>query len=133
MKVVLAVLGILLLLLLLVGLPSNGMSQFSVVIPTPTAPPDLGQELARFAATHDWQDELTRAGSTLSPGQVETLTDDLALENADIDGRRLGYEIEWHTYPIPHAVCPEEIRDIADWLVRVVPEVAPERSPSSPP
>ena len=45
--------------------------------------------------------------------------------------QRLGYEIEWRTYPMPHAVCPEEIRDIADWLVRVVPDAAPERSPSS--
>ena len=41
----------------------------------------------------------------------------------------LGYEVEWRTYPIPHAVCPEEIRAIAAWLERVVPEV-PERSPS---
>ena len=39
--------------------------------------------------------------------------------------QRLGYEIEWHTYPMPHAVCPEEIRDIADWLVRVVPDPDP--------
>ena len=47
--------------------------------------------------------------------------------------QRLGYEVEWRTYPMPHAVCPEEIRDIADWLVRVVPDTAPERSRSSSP
>ena len=47
--------------------------------------------------------------------------------------QRLGYEIEWRTYPMPHAVCPEEIRDIADWLIRVVPDAPPERSPSSSP
>ena len=34
---------------------------------------------------------------------------------------RLGYEVDWRTYPIPHSVCPEEIRDIAAWLHRVVP------------
>ena len=34
---------------------------------------------------------------------------------------RLGYEVEWRTYPMPHAVCPEEIRDIATWFVRAVP------------
>ncbi len=27
-----------------------------------------------------------------------------------------GYPVEWHSYVMPHAVCPEEIRDIAGWL-----------------
>ncbi len=27
-----------------------------------------------------------------------------------------GYDVEWHTYPVAHAVCPEEIRDISTWL-----------------
>lgn len=27
-----------------------------------------------------------------------------------------GYACEWHDYPIPHAVCLEEIQDIGDWL-----------------
>jgi phospholipase/carboxylesterase len=31
------------------------------------------------------------------------------------------YAVEWHTYPMPHSVCPEEIVDIADWLRRVLP------------
>jgi phospholipase/carboxylesterase len=30
------------------------------------------------------------------------------------------YSVEWHTYPMPHSVCPEEIADIAEWLRRVV-------------
>lgn len=30
--------------------------------------------------------------------------------------RRLGYRIEWHCYPMPHAVCPQEIVDISAWL-----------------
>jgi phospholipase/carboxylesterase len=33
---------------------------------------------------------------------------------------RLGYRVEWHTYPIAHAVCPEEIRDASAWLSAVV-------------
>lgn len=28
----------------------------------------------------------------------------------------LGYQVEWHEYPMPHAVCPEEVSDIARWL-----------------
>jgi phospholipase/carboxylesterase len=29
---------------------------------------------------------------------------------------RLGYKVEWREYPMPHAVCGEEIADIAGWL-----------------
>jgi phospholipase/carboxylesterase len=31
---------------------------------------------------------------------------------------RQGYALEWHDYPMPHSVCPEEIRDIEQWLTR---------------
>ena len=27
-----------------------------------------------------------------------------------------GYEVEWHEYPMAHAVCPQEIADIGVWL-----------------
>jgi phospholipase/carboxylesterase len=33
---------------------------------------------------------------------------------------RAGYSVEWHVYPMPHAVCDEEIADIATWLRRVL-------------
>ncbi len=32
----------------------------------------------------------------------------------------LGYAVEWRQYPMPHAVCPEEIQDIGAWLRRVL-------------
>lgn len=28
----------------------------------------------------------------------------------------MGYAIEWHEYPMAHAVCPQEIDDISNWL-----------------
>jgi phospholipase/carboxylesterase len=31
-----------------------------------------------------------------------------------------GYPVEWHEYPMPHSVCQQEIRDIGDWLRRVL-------------
>jgi phospholipase/carboxylesterase len=31
-----------------------------------------------------------------------------------------GYPVEWHTYPMPHSVCPQEVADIAQWLRAVV-------------
>ena len=32
----------------------------------------------------------------------------------------LGFDVTWRTYAMPHAVCPDEIRDLGDWLERVV-------------
>ena len=32
----------------------------------------------------------------------------------------LQYKVEWHDYPMEHAVCPAEIRDIGTWLSRVL-------------
>ena len=29
-----------------------------------------------------------------------------------------GFTVEWHDYPMAHAVCPEEIRDIRTWLLK---------------
>ncbi len=30
--------------------------------------------------------------------------------------RGFGHPLEWHTYPMAHQVCPQEIYDLADWL-----------------
>ncbi len=30
--------------------------------------------------------------------------------------QQLGYAIDWHSYPMAHAICPEEISAIHDWL-----------------
>ena len=32
----------------------------------------------------------------------------------------LGYHVEWHDYPMPHSVCPEEIADIGTWLTKTI-------------
>jgi phospholipase/carboxylesterase len=31
-----------------------------------------------------------------------------------------GYPVEWHSYPMPHSVCPQEVADIAAWLRKVL-------------
>ncbi|HJP98405.1 MAG TPA: dienelactone hydrolase family protein, partial [Rhodanobacteraceae bacterium] len=30
--------------------------------------------------------------------------------------REWGYTVDWHSYPMAHQVCPQEISDLADWL-----------------
>ncbi len=33
---------------------------------------------------------------------------------------KLGYDVDWHQYPMPHSVCAEELEDISAWLTRVL-------------
>ena len=33
---------------------------------------------------------------------------------------KLGYDLDWHQYPMPHSVCAEELEDISAWLARVL-------------
>lgn len=30
--------------------------------------------------------------------------------------RGMGYAVEWHSYVMPHSVCPQEVADLAAWL-----------------
>lgn len=32
----------------------------------------------------------------------------------------LGHPVEWHAYPMPHSVCPQEIADMNRWLLEVL-------------
>lgn len=32
----------------------------------------------------------------------------------------LGYPLQWREYPMPHSLCPQEITDIAAWLVKIL-------------
>ena len=40
------------------------------------------------------------------------------------DSRQLlscaGYNVDWHTYPMPHAVCEPEVADLRAWLTRAL-------------
>ncbi|OGA50916.1 MAG: carboxylesterase [Betaproteobacteria bacterium RIFCSPLOWO2_12_FULL_62_58] len=33
---------------------------------------------------------------------------------------KMGYTVEWHDYPMQHAVCLEEVRDISAWLRKTI-------------
>ena len=39
------------------------------------------------------------------------------------DSRQLlagaGYNLEWHAYPMPHSLCPQEVTDLRAWLARI--------------
>ncbi len=48
--------------------------------------------------------------------------DPVVILQRGVDSRDLlqsmGYALEWHTYPMAHAVCPEEIGDLRHWLAQ---------------
>jgi phospholipase/carboxylesterase len=41
-------------------------------------------------------------------------------ENTRATLQQGGVSLEWHAYPMAHSVCPEELKDIARWLRRVL-------------
>lgn len=34
--------------------------------------------------------------------------------------KALGYPLEWHEYAMPHSVCPQEVHDLRQWLLKVL-------------
>lgn len=32
----------------------------------------------------------------------------------------MGHAVEWHSYPMPHAVCPQEIEHLSAWLKKIL-------------
>ena len=45
----------------------------------------------------------------------------IAAAHASRDAlRAMGYDVEWHEYPMPHSVCIEEIRDMNAWLLKAL-------------
>ena len=52
-------------------------------------------------------------GDTVLPMGLGTMSRDFLIAQ--------GYAVEWHDYPMAHAVCAPEIADIRDFLFRVLP------------
>ncbi|NYT78784.1 dienelactone hydrolase family protein [Alcaligenaceae bacterium] len=47
----------------------------------------------------------------------------IALDRAQASRQaleKMGYPVSWHTYPMPHSVCLEEVQDIAAFLRKVL-------------
>lgn len=55
----------------------------------------------------------------LAHGRSDTVIPiDRALSSRDAL-LQLGYDVEWHDYPMPHSVCPQETEDVSTWIRRV--------------
>jgi phospholipase/carboxylesterase len=56
----------------------------------------------------------------LAHGAQDPIVAPLLGEQARATLEASGHPVEWHTYPMPHSVCPQEVADIAQWLRRMV-------------
>jgi phospholipase/carboxylesterase len=71
----------------------------------------LAESLARESS------EASRAVPIMMAHGVSDPLIPLALAEQSRDRlQQLGYMVDWHTYPMTHAVYPQEIRDLRDWL-----------------
>ena len=68
------------------------------------------------------KEEMKEANRNLPLFMAHGLYDDIIpLRRAEQSRKILldaGYDVEWHTYPMPHSVCAEELVDIASFLVK---------------
>ena len=84
------------------------------------------QELAGLMAlstylplASDIEDEVLKLPTFMAHGTFDpVLPIELGRESADFLRAR-GLDVEWHDYPMAHAVCTEEIDDIRRWLQTV--------------
>ncbi len=86
--------------------PLAGILALSTYLP-------LADSLADEAAAANRQVPLMMAHGTQDP----VVPVSLALQSRDMLQQQ-GYNVAWRTYPMQHAVCPEEVQDIRDWLVQ---------------
>ncbi len=70
-------------------------------------------------------DERTRANYATPVFLGHGTQDPIVELKRGLEARELleaaGYPVEWHSYAMPHSVCPQEVADIATWLRRVLP------------
>jgi phospholipase/carboxylesterase len=52
----------------------------------------------------------------MAHGTADTVLPLTLAESARRTLGALGYEVEWHAYPMPHSVCMEEVSAIGAWL-----------------
>ena len=52
----------------------------------------------------------------IAHGQFDPVVPYQLAEQAQTILEQLGYQLEFHSYPIDHSVCPEEIQAVGEWI-----------------
>jgi len=76
--------------------------------------------LSGYLLLPEHADQFTQASSATSVFMAHGVHDPIVPFSLGDHTRRrlesLGYSMQWHSYPIEHNVCLEEIRQIGDWM-----------------
>ncbi|MNT32485.1 Carboxylesterase 2 [compost metagenome] len=56
----------------------------------------------------------------MAHGQYDPVVSLARAEASLAELKRLGYDVRWRTYPMPHSVCAEEVADISAFLNEVL-------------
>ena len=80
--------------------------------------------LSSYLLLEDSLDREAAAANKLTPILMVHGTEDPVIPIQLAEASRValqarGYRIDWHTYPMPHSVCAEEVQEIAQFLVNV--------------
>jgi len=97
--------------------------------------PRFSERLAGVMALSTYLPLASRLAAERGPANLATpvfmahgLADAVIPIARGIDSRdqlkSLGYSIEWHQYPMAHALCAEEVTDIRHFLLRVLPPLS---------
>ena len=52
----------------------------------------------------------------MAHGQFDPVVPYAGGESSAAALKQCGFDVQWHRYPMQHAVCAEEIRDLGDWM-----------------
>lgn len=84
--------------------------------------------LSTYLATADLIEKSWGSGATTRPdlavflghGKLDPMVPEVLGQQALSKLKDYGYQPEYHSYPIEHSVCLEEIRDIAAWMTKTL-------------
>jgi phospholipase/carboxylesterase len=92
-----------------------GLMALSTYLPLPDY---FNDEVLNDAATVNQDLPIFMAHGSFDPVLPMTL----GRSSADLL-QESGYKVEWHDYPMAHAVCAEEIDDIRNWLLSIFTDI----------
>jgi phospholipase/carboxylesterase len=87
--------------------PLAGIVALSTYVP-------MSEEAARASVT----DAAARQPVFLAHGDADPVVPVQAGHASASLLMNLGFDVTWRTYAMPHAVCPEEVRELGDWFDR---------------
>lgn len=87
------------------SVPLAGLAGLSTYLPMP---PDRAEAMLQPGATSQ--------PLFMGHGQFDPVVPCVGGELSAKAMGALGFDVQWHRYPMQHAVCAEEIRDLGDWM-----------------